>query len=95
MGRMLTQREVLDVVEVPAEWCDDILGPPADMSKNVEQMTTHPPLSGQDTDTVALILGGVSSLPGEAGEILSSAELFGCPGYQGKSKSIEDYPLPV
>ncbi len=99
IGQMYLQREILDVVEVPVKWCEEILGPSAGTTSvddiTPDPSTTDPPLPGEGTDNVAMIVGGIDGLPGSTGDILSSVELFGCPGYQGQSLPIEDFPLII
>ncbi len=97
IGQMYMQREVTDVVEVPIEWCDDILGPPSHninitgRSIIAEPKVPDSPLAVQGADSVAMILGGISG----GDESVKSVELFGCPGYQSQSLAIQDYPLSV
>ncbi len=54
-----------------------------------------PVTSGQDT--AAVIIGGYSIEAKEAtgDNLLTMVEIFGCPGYEGRSNWINDYPLKV
>ncbi len=97
IGNMIMSREGLDVIEVPAELCDDILGPSEGTTHasdtTADPSTTDPPIPGEGTDNVAMIVGGIIGI--DDGEIVPSVELFGCPGYQGQSLPLEDYPLNI
>ncbi len=93
LGMMLDNRQLHEVIEVPAEICEGIFPP--------EQSTVPPPPTTEpapaEIETVAMIIGGFWNYDNEGitGNALSEVELFGCPGNEDSSVILQDYPEAV
>ncbi len=98
LGYLLESRSFQAVIEVPQSVCD-LIEPPtteAPTTMSTTQETTGQffpdPLLEFDSNSVAMIIGGAW---GDATRqtTMASVELFGCPGFEGRSFPLDDYPL--
>ncbi len=83
IGKMIQTRTFHEVVEVPVSFCD--------FSSN----------SVFETDTAAMIIGGIYNIDSadnpdnlQEMEVLSSVEIYGCPGLED-TMVVEDLPYPT
>ncbi len=97
LGHMTIDRRYHDVVEVPVEFCDvlgDIQPTTETPTTTADPATTDEPLPGEESNNVAMIIGGVWE-GASGGNLLPSVELFGCPGYEDVALPIDDFPVAI
>jgi len=84
-----------EVIEVPVEFCDVLEGATDEPTRTeTTPETTDTPIPGEESDNVAMIIGGTFDDDIHNPTVLA-IELFGCPGYKGRSMPIVDLPIPI